>query len=101
MSKFAVGEIAIHKGSDEGSWKAGELCVIEKVNELETDGLIYLIVDMSGEYEAYADDSDLLKLPPDDATDRRTEDPGLTRLKRALEQDMQQDTRKAPGRVKA
>lgn len=104
MAKFAVGEIALHVGQcgiECLGWGAGERIRVIGVGPFkkgdEVDGLIlsydceYVVEDeASARYWAEANEKHLRKLPPDDnqaATRDATEEPGLTRLKKLLEQD--------------
>lgn len=99
MAKFAVGEIALHTTTNTkvkimavGPWKYGEKCSLVNVG----DGIAKAI-SCNDDYAAYffeddgltwyVDEKYLRKLPPDDHADDATEEPGLTRLKKLLEQD--------------
>lgn len=101
MARFAVGEIALHTGRcgiECLGWGAGERVRVIGVGPFkkgdEVDGLIlsydcdYVIEDeASALCWAEANEKHLRKLPPDDHADDSTEEPGLTRLKKLLEQD--------------
>jgi hypothetical protein len=94
MSKFTVGEICLHRGTGhlpleeygETPWAVGERCRILKLHAPNPEGFLYEIesLDEPGWF-ADADDSDLRKLPGDS---NETEDPGVTRLKKLLKQDV-------------